>query len=166
MSKLYTVTLPVKPYIKKYVETIEGTPINFKGSSMLCKIVRAYMENKNSTGLSLSAKKAALSLRTTKVEIVVPIARMHVIGTALSDDGILQINAFLQDCFDNAVVHFVKEYVKKEGRYKGYKEAIETFARIYNIEIETDITFDGLQKMEYRSRKKEENYFSKIVPSL
>ncbi|HYC27334.1 MAG TPA: hypothetical protein VEB42_00945 [Chitinophagaceae bacterium] len=160
-------TLPVKPYIKKYVETVEGSPIPYKGTSLLCKVVRAYLQNKNSTGLSEIQKKAALSLRTSSIEIVVPMNKMNIVGITLSDDGILHINAYLQDVFERAVCDFIKRYTgNKLGRYKGYKAGIEDFAKLYNIDLEEDLTYDGLQKLEYRFRKKEENFFSKIVLSL
>lgn len=166
MTKHYTVHLPVKPYIKKFVETIEGPQLRYTGTSPLCRIVCAYLENKSSTGLSAAQKADALSKRTTSIQITVPMRCMYTIGASLSPDGILQANAYLQDEFERAVSHFLRQYTKsKEGRYKGYKDAIQAFADFYNIVLEDDITYEGLKKLEYRFRKKEETFFSKIVLS-
>jgi hypothetical protein len=174
MSKHYSVSLPVKPYILKYVQTIEGSPLEFRGSSMLCMIIRAFMENKSYTGLSQNQLQTAVSSRTAKLEILVPIKKMYTIGASLRPDGIVLINQFLEEWFERALIKFMDSAVKKEGRYKGYRDAYYAFASAYGIDLEEDITLDGLKQMEYRLRKKPKdeknkkdgNFFSNLVPSL
>lgn len=179
MSKTYFVSIPVKAYVKKYVATVEGSPIEFSSNSMLCTIIRAFMENKNYTGLSQSQLETAINSRTEKLQISIPIKKMYTIGTTIRQDGIIFINRFLEDCFDKALAKFMKEHTKKNGRYRGIQEALIAFAECYNIELyedmitgaKPDITLDGLKQMDYRLRKKSDtnkgsNIFSNLVPSF
>lgn len=176
MSKSYTVSLPVKPYILKYVQTVEGsTAIEFKGTSMLCIILRAFLLNqKQYTGYTREKLKAAVSVRTAELKFVVPVNRMNQVGTEIDPNGVVVMNRLLEEFFDRAFLKFMKDRTKKEGRYRGYKEAYYAFADLYNIEIEEDITFDGLKKMDQRLRDKQKddnnkngpNFFSNLVPSF
>lgn len=173
MRNSYSVSLPVKPYVKKYVETVEGNPILFNGKSMLCMIIRAFLQNKKSTGLSKAKLQTSVTTRTAQIEIIIPTAYINVIGVSVSDDGVVIINRWLEEVFERALRQFIKQHTKAAGRYKGFKNAYEAFADFYNIEIEEDITLDGLQKMDYRFRKKGDddnknnnNFFSALVPSL
>lgn len=173
MSKHYSVSLPVRPYIKKYIASVEGTPIEFKGTSMFCLILRAYMENKSYTGFSKTQLETAIGYRTATVQIIIPIKKIYTIGTEISPDGILLINRFLESLFERALVKFMNENTSADGRYKGFKEAYVAFAKLYSIDLEEDITLDGLKQMDYRLRKKIENkgkkggnFFSNLVPSL
>lgn len=173
MRTTYSVSLPVKPYVLKYVQTVEGSPLNFTSSSMLCMIIRAYMENKNYTGLSQQQLNTAISTRSAVLQILIPVKQMHRIGTTINPDGIILINRFLETCFEKALRKFIVDNIKEGGRYKGFKEAYYAFAEMYNIDMETDITYDGLKQMDFRFRKKSEKkndidamFFSTLVPSL
>lgn len=166
----YTVSFPVKPYIKKYVTTIEGSPLQFKSSSMLCMIIRAYMENKNSY-IQLSEKRINnhLNFRTATINVVVPLVYQYQVGTILRPEGIVLINRFLEDIFERALTKFIHDNIKAGGRYKGFKEAYFAFADMYNIELEEDITYDGLKKIDFRYRKslkKNKNFFVESVLSI
>jgi hypothetical protein len=175
MLNCYSVSLPVKPYVLKYVQTVEGSPqLRFESSSMLCMIVRAYIENKNYIGLSQQQFDAAISTRTATLKIVIPGKQMYKVGTSIRPDGIVMINRFLEEWFERALVKFMNDNTRKCGRYKGFKEAYYAFAKLYNVELEKDITIEGLKKMDYRLRRKKEDdndnkngfFFSTLVPSL
>jgi hypothetical protein len=167
LTNTYTVSLPVKPYVKRYVETVEGTPLQFNSKSMLCQIIRAFMQNKNYTGLSRTQLNTAISSRTATIDIILPIQNMYKIGTSVSPHGIMFINRFLEGLFEQALNKHVRETIRRNGRYKGFKEAYYSFAELYNIELDEDITYEGLQKMDYRFREKRmKNIFSTLVPSI
>src|ERR1043165_8251413 len=119
----YSVSLPVKPHIRKYIIAMEGENIVFDSRSMLCQIVRAYMENSNKAGLSKDQMAANLLSRTQEISIKIPMKKMGTIGHTIKPDNIVLINRFLEDCFERTLIQFVKDYTKKEGRYKGYKDA-------------------------------------------
>lgn len=170
MSTHYSVSLPIKPYIKKYVHTIEGSPIRFDSNSMLCMIIRAYLQSKAKSGRSRQELTSAVSIRRERLEIQVLKTKKNVsvIGHFISEDNIVLINRYLEELFEQELHRFINQYIQSaEGRYKGYKAAYFAFAELYNIVLEEDITFDGLKKLEYRNRKK---YFEKksfpLVPSL
>jgi len=170
----YTVVLPVKPYVRKYVAAIEGDTIHFNSDSMLCLIIRAYLQNSNRCGLSKQQIQTNLLTRTSEIKILIPATPKNksTIGFELKGDHIVLINRFLEDCFERALLHYIKMHTKREGRFKGYKEAFYGFAELYNIVLEEDISYDGLKKIEHRSRcssadaekKIDKNIFT-LVPS-
>lgn len=71
-----------------------------------------------------------------------------------SVDHIIAINQFWKKSFDHQLHLFCMKYVNKEARFAGYSMAIEAFARMNGIDIDQDISFDGLKKAEYRFRTK------------
>ena len=169
MNTHYTVSLPVKAYIKKYVATVEGYPINYSSNNMLCMIVRAYLQNKCRSGLSKQQLQTAVASRNECVEIKIPRSEKNIrtIGTYISSDNIILINRFLEFWFEAALHEFIRNYTKGNiGRYRGLKDAYVAFADHYNIILEEDISFEGLKKIDYRNRlkKSEINLFT-LVPS-
>lgn len=170
MSFHYSVSLPVKAYIKKYIHTIEGSPIRFDSNSMLCMIIRAYLQSKAKSGRSRQELISAVSIRRERLEIQIPKTKKNisVIGLHIKEDNIVLINRYLEELFEQELHRFINQYIQSaEGRYKGYKEAYFSFAELYNIVLEEDITFDGLKKLEYRNRKKySEKKGFPLVPSL
>ncbi len=166
MTTHYSVTLPVKPYIKKYVAAVEGSPVLFTSRSMLCMIIRAYMENKNHTGLSKKQLQTSINARTATIVVQLPMRSMHYVGTSVRPDSIILINQFLEMWFGKALLDFMKQTANRPGRYKGFNEAYYEFAQAYGIEIEEDISLDALKKMDYRLRHRGGNDFTNLVPSL
>lgn len=171
MNHHYTVSLPVKAYILRYVHTVEGKPIYFDSQSMLCQVIRAYLQNRNKSGLSRQQMQTAVSTRDALLEIKVPLnaKNLKVIGYYISEDNVVLINRFLEQCFETALQKFIKEYTAKatSNRFRDYKGAYLAFAEHYNIVLDEDITYEGLKKIEFRSREKKiaENFFT-FVPSL
>jgi hypothetical protein len=175
--QLYSVVLPVKSYVRKYVAAVEGDPVYFTSSSALCMIVRAYLENSQKTLLSREQMTHYQSSRTDKITLLVPMRKMHAIGHIISPDNLVLINRFLEDCFERALRHHVEAYTALQvGRYKGFKDAYESFATLYGLEllgsindqgaeIPPDITFDGLKKIDFRFRQKRKLFFPTFVPS-
>lgn len=90
---------------------------------------------------------------------------MNDYGLDLTDDQIIQINRAWDAQFEEELYFHVKRSIKAEGRYKGYNEAIETFAELHGIIIGIDTTFECLKKTEYRFRKNLENILVKNVLS-
>lgn len=166
MSQFYSVSLPVKPHVKKFVQSLEGNTIYWKGTSPLCMILRAFLVNKTPIGYSSSRLHNAVSCRRSIITMYVPISKMGTVGTYISPDNVILINRLLEDWFEKTFLSFVQVQVKKDGRYRGYKDAIESFVALYNIDVEEDISMDGLIKMEQRSRKKVSKNISTPVHSL
>lgn len=167
MSRHYTVSLPVKPYIKKYIQTIEGSPIQFKGNSILCMLIRAYLENKPHSGYSRDQLASSLTARPSTIDILVPMSKIRLIGFEIDPSQVVLINRFLEARFKEDLRRYIDKAIRAGGRYKGYKEAYEAFADAYGIVLEEDISYDGLKQIDFRSReaKKEEKICSNPVPS-
>ena len=74
------------------------------------------------------------------------------------------MNRYFENKFEEELSRFVdKQDLEGWGKYKN---AIEAFAKHYNIEIEEDISFEALKKMEYRFRKKNlENSLRRLSPT-
>lgn len=166
MSQFYAICLPVKPHIKKYVQAIEGSTIEWKSNSMLCMIIRAYLENKGYTGRSKEELNTAINSRTDTLQISVPVKKMHVVGVHIRPDNIMLINRYLEDCFERSLHQFIQQSIKSNVRYQGFNKAYEAFATLYNIQLEEDISLDGIKKIDYRFRKKNQNIISHLVPSV
>lgn len=166
MAKYYSVNIPTKAHLKKYVYAIDGSPVNFNSDSHFCMIVRAYMGKTLSDNLCLTDRRNRIAAFTDTIQVMFPVTKMRLYGFEIADADAVLINRFLEADFEKELVRFVENFIKTEGRYKGYKEAYEAFAEKYHIQLEEDILSDTLKKQEYRARKKYQRICSRNVPSI
>jgi hypothetical protein len=126
------------------------------------------LSNKPLSGLSRKQLETSVSSRSQVLQIKVPLnsKNLRTVGYYIREDNVVLLNRFLEECFETALRQFISEGAKGEGRYVGYKDAYYAFAEAYNIIIDEDISFDGLKKIEYRSRKKKSENLFTLVPSL
>jgi hypothetical protein len=111
-------------------------------------------------------------------------------GFGIKPANIINLNNYLETLFDDELYRFCNDYLKyqevakkavfafveayqikiqsrqvrKINREATIKDALEAFANKLSIEIETDISFEGLKKMEYRARQRKT--FSSAVPKI
>lgn len=128
-----------------------------------CLFVRACLSNNVNDGLSKENQSVRMKFFTDNLQIFIPFSNMRRFGHTLSLDHIIMINRFLEIDFSNELVRHCRYITKGENRYLSYKEAYEAFLEKHHIDIEDDITFDALKKMEYRSRKKSENCVQSVL---
>jgi len=143
-----------KVILKKYNAQLY-TGYNYSNEFVRIKIVPTKPIGK--------AKEITVINYTSYIQCVAPLSLIRDIGFIITNDQVIQFNRFVDDLFEEYLYIFVQKNTKQNQRYCGFKEAIELFAQIHNIEIDVDITFDTLKKAEYRHRK---NIEKKLVASL
>jgi hypothetical protein len=147
-AKSYQVTLPVKTYIAKYFAHLHGLPIPLShqddfGDSILTKLstrplIRPSKFDRNIT----------MGYFTTALKLQVPMHMYYRLET-ITDAHIININRFLENTFETAFCTWVMCQVAAKVQRK---IAIEQFCEGYGIDIEIDVPYETLKKMEYRAR--------------
>lgn len=155
MPKTFSVQIPVSPYLKPYITRRFGDPIAIDNQSLVGVFLIGVLEKQNfNVGGQNQKKDIRFNYFTDSITCVAPISLMKDFGWNLKPDHIIQFNRFFEEHFDLDLHLHVERNVKKNTRYAGYKQAIESFAVEYNICLEETISFEGLKKMEYRYREK------------
>ena len=87
-----TLTVPVKPYIKKYLENNYGSPVNFSGvrglNDLLCLLLEKQSYHHD--------KQITLNLYSATVTIVVTRDIFYRHGWSFSKTSIIRFNAFME----------------------------------------------------------------------
>lgn len=152
----YTVTIPTRPYILKYFATLFGNPLLLNNQTITGIVILSLLQKKVCTHYDLKQKHLQFRGYTAKITTSAPYRLMSSYGVDLNDNSIIQINRYLDARFaEDLYIHCLSSIVQ-DARYKGYDEAITHFARLHNIEIDVDTTFENLKKIEYRYRKERE----------
>jgi len=158
MPRTFIVSLPCKPHVAKYAELRYGrcAPIPINNSTAVGALMVGLLQ-KPQFSYKLSEKDKDVRFRhfTARLAFRADIYLWHSIGYHLTDDHILQANAFLEADFNDRLAIYVWSQTKSpDHRYRGIQDAIEAFAEFYGIELPEMITLDGLKKIEYRTRKR------------
>lgn len=155
MAQHFTVQIPVSPYIERFITSIYGQTIAINnnttiGSFLIGVLQKRYIDHKM-TPVFLQQR---MSFFTAKVTCIAPLHMMEEFGYILRPDQVVAINRHYEKVFEEHLYFYVQNRIKKEGRYKGTRQAIEQFAEDYKLPVYESITMDCLIKMEYRFRKK------------
>lgn len=155
MGKQLLLKIPTKTYLRKYITHHYRTPIKINYKSSLFSIVLiALLEKKVYRDLPTSDRNSRYDEFTDFVSVALPMSMLYHVGFNLSKDKAIVLNRFFEAKFTEELFFYCQRNVLQEKRVGGYNKAIEGFAKQFNIEIDVDITFDSLQKSEYRFRKK------------
>ncbi len=158
MPRTFTVTIPAKAHIAKYAAVRYGSPVRISNRTTLGALMIGLLNKPQFNSCYASQKKNIRFLHfNSRIQFIADIRDWHIIGTSLSDEHIIQVNTFLENDFADRLCVFVWSQTNHQARYRGIDKAIQQFADHMSISIGTDITFEGLKKMEYRRRKELEN---------
>jgi hypothetical protein len=148
-SKSYHVTIPVKTHIGKYFSQMYGHPIALShqddfGDSVLTKLstpplIRPTKYDRNIT----------MKLFITALRFQVPMHMYYRLENDITDAHIININRYLEHTFETAFCTWV---MCKAAAGTQRKSAIEQFCDLHEIDIEIDVPYETLKKMEYRDR--------------
>lgn len=154
MPRTFTVTIPAKAHIAKYAAVRYGCPVRISNTNTLgCLLIGLLNKPTFHSERSNRAKNVRFIHFNSRIECIADMRDWYKIGSSLSDEHIIQANAFLENDFADRLAVYVWSQTNHNCRYRGINDAIEAFARHMGIIIDEDITFDGLKKMEYRRRK-------------
>jgi hypothetical protein len=165
MKDHFTLTIPTKPYLAKYLYTLYGQPIvftttNYFGTTLLGYITtRIYLQNQ----AHVTHRK--FDEFNTPLYVLLPFhwLKNYQYKTSISKVNIIYINKHFEERFTRELSWYC--YVLSLTGIE-FKDALEQFCKGHNIEIDEDITFEALKKKEYRERKKLKENLSKTVLSI
>lgn len=151
MADYYVLKVPVKKHLQKFIHSQEGFPINNREQSFVWHIIRPYLQYKVLSGHRYDDINKSFP---GYISINIPKSNVRVYGIYPRMSTIGFINKVLSMHFGRELSFYVTNFLTREGRYRGYNSAIESFCQLHNIIIEEDISLDALKKMEFRYRKK------------
>lgn len=147
--RTYTVFLPCRPYIRKYVAAKFGYPVPAYNKSTIGNFLQICLEKERYTERAYTDSfihqnfTAALCIQVSAFVWVN-------YGFDFSTAKIVEINQFLKAMFFEHLHDWV-EARNLPGTDRRY--LIEEFAEMHGIELEEDISLDALVKKEYRIRR-------------
>lgn len=153
--KYHKITIPVKPYIKKFCKFLYGeTALADKNSTLglICQTSLTKQLYDNRHQLKSFESKGYSSVYTIQINRW----QFDRIGFGLTDQAINNINHFLENYFQESLYIWCANRVDEFNRYAGYRTHIEDFAEHYELDLFEDISMDALQKMEYRFRTRKQ----------
>lgn len=168
-TRTYTVSVPTKAYLRKFLYCEFGNPIKLDYNSSLGTLVLCLLDNESfSINTAEKNKESRIQYMNDRVQFTAPISTMYWKGHSLSRDKIIAINRYIENEFIRELSHYCKTNLKSRSWRPGYKDAIYSFCEKYDIEVEEDVTFEALKKAEsrYRERKekKSQSFLTKNVP--
>jgi len=167
MAQTFSVQIPTSPHIKCLIRHEFGDPIPINNQSLIGVFMIGVLQKENFNTRQPDGKADTRFLYfTEKVTCVAPISLLKDMGWNLKRDHIIQFNRFFEEYFDRELYIHVKRNTLTDTRYAGYKQAIESFAARYFIEVEQHITYEALKKKEYRYRMKVEDVQEKSFATL
>ncbi len=163
--KFYTINIPTKSYLKKYLVGKYGHPIILNYSTLIGSTVLAFLSKKIPT--DTSDWKKDIRYRSFTDEIWFKIAASQVQsyhhGMNITQQQVIVINRHFENEFEEYLFHFCNYQIAKNTRTTR-KRSIELFAETFNIEIDLDVTFECLKKSDYRTGLKFKNISDAFVP--
>lgn len=164
MANHYSINIPTKPYIKKYLEALYGSPVVFTQENYFGTSVLAYLDKK-----FYARETEELTFRkwdkfTENLTIFLPrwwLLQSH-FGKDLPRQNIIYLNKHFENRFEEDLYKHVKGRVRTGGQLK---DAMEEFCKDHGIELEYDISYESLKKKEQRAREKfQKNFIAVLSP--
>lgn len=186
--KSFTFQLPVKRYVRKYLLTKYGeygvVPAKMESDVgfVILNTLASSLDGKVCRGYSGVNDKQNPDVITFDI----PFHYFYLVKKEISSQTCILINRYFENKFERELCDYVdmihqagklrrtvvEDFAEEKRLNKNYcikrylngseftrKKAIEDFLRQYNIDIEVDITYDAIVKMENRYRKKNEELF-------
>lgn len=167
MSKSFVVNVPVSPYILKFATLRYGYPIKLDNSTLLSGAIISLLGKENfNTRMPLHKKNLQYKHYIASLQFVAPISIMRNLGFSLTHDQAIQVNRHLEADFEERLHIYVAQNINSETRRCGYQKAVEQFAAFYGIDIDRDISLDGLMKIQYRYRIRQQKKADLFVSTL
>lgn len=153
MKGQFSVKLPTKAYLKKYIEILYGSPVSFDTSSYLGKIIAVVLDKNVFPERSRKVIHKTFDVYDKELTIFLPIRWLekYYYGTDVNAKKVVYINKLIEDKFEEELFMYCQA-LDLLGIER--KDALLEFCAKYELEIDEDITFECIKKMEYRIRMK------------
>jgi hypothetical protein len=144
-SDYFTLRLLTKPYLKKYIECLFGKPLVFTTSNFFGDILASTLSKPNITREKNDIIKHKADRFDTSLEIFCPLwfLKKNMYGHDINDKQMVAVNKLFDDMFTVDLFRFC--YMMSLFNVS-IEDAIYEFCKVYDLEIDTDITFDALKQ--------------------
>lgn len=160
--KFFTFRLPTKKYIHKYLTAIHGETIPAVMETDIGFVVLSTLTSKLDGKVCRGYNNQWKDPYQATLTFTIPFHFFYLTKKEISVYTCILLNRYFENKFEDALCQHVE---KEMAMGKKLKQAIEDFAGLYAIEVEEDISFEALKKMEYRSRKKNEELILRRLSS-
>jgi hypothetical protein len=162
--QFFTICLPTKAYLKKYIHTLYGDPVVIKASNVFADVFLAMLQVPVPVKHSRPLLDQQLNRYSSIVEVKVPVSMFYRLPKEPGEHSVIRINRFFENRFE-------EDLAKTVGHMQAIlqierQQAIEKFAEDHRIDIDVDITMDALKKKDYRFRKEKEEISKLSLPNL
>lgn len=154
-ASTYTIKIPTKIYLRKYLLVKNGIPFPLNYNSTFGTLILCLL-GKKSFDINMNDQKITNRIAGFNDHFIAisPISTMKNKGHSLTNDKIIAINRYLENEFAEELHKFCNDNIEKRNWRPGINKAIYQFAEKYGIEVDIDISFDALKQAEYRYRKR------------
>lgn len=189
--KYFSVRIPTKTYLRKFLEFELGKEVIAPGNHPVQKFFYIALEKK----FYRYQFNSITTAYNDQLTVLVSVFTFYNLGNSISPTNVVILNNYIESLFDQALYRHMMEYynnyrfmnsvlqelhdsgiahLTKDQRRRWiqvprYKDALLKFAEQLKMDVEVDITFENLKKMEYRARKRFEAgeiNFLQTVPTL
>ena len=173
------ISIPTKIYLKKFIEFVIGTDVIIPGDHPIQRFLYILLEKKD---FQYNFKKQHRDFNA-KLDLKLSFFTLHQIGYGVKPEYVVTFNDYVENLFDEYLYNFCQQYLNAHKAVQDcvmeamsmynvkpsrshqrnwfqvptYADALEAFAAKLKLDIEVDITYEALKKMEYRARKKFED---------
>jgi hypothetical protein len=163
--RTYSVDIPTKTYLRKYVHAVYGNPVQLKYNTNLGILVLCLLEKDHFTvDMNKEKMDVRLSYMNDKIGIITPLSKMQKRGFSLTNNKIIAINRFIETEFQQELYKYCRDNKQDRSWRPGIDKSIHAFAEQFGILVDIDITFEALKKAEYRYRKNLQEKLATFVP--
>lgn len=151
----FTVSIPVKTYVKKYIEARYPQPMILTLNNYLGNVVYSYLEKHKADHL-LRTGDNWRHLRHQKlkdhIDVKIPkyLVNKYWVGLHISDIKGILINKLFEEKIAEDLHTYCKVY---HLAGMSSRQAIEDFCTEHGIELEIDITYEAFKKAQQRHKK-------------
>ncbi|RYZ63039.1 MAG: hypothetical protein EOO14_00380 [Chitinophagaceae bacterium] len=160
----FTIHLPVKAYVKKYLHQKYGSPLTLSAGNVFSDVFLAMLLVPAPIKNQRRELDLQLNRYTEKVQVKIPIDLLYRVPNDLTEHSTGRLNRFFENMFKEDFCEKV-EHLVSFGKIER-QTAMEHFCVLYGFEMEEDISFDALKKMEWRYRKEKAEKMQKSLAHL
>ena len=159
--------IPVKTYVRKYIETKYPGPMKLTLSNYLGYLIFACLEKQKSNWHKQGAKHIHVryNLLNDKLVVLLPADHktLYTNGYSIPAAKSLLINNLFEEKINEDLFLMCNTYQRV-----GYsrRQAIEDFCDTHGIELDIDISYAALKKAEYRYRESLKKILKKTMANM
>jgi hypothetical protein len=150
--KHFAFRMPVKKYVQKYLTALYGPTIPATLDTDIGFVILNTLSSRLDGQVCRGYNKPLQQGKMGQITFIISFHYYYYTKKEVSVHTAILLNRYFENRFEEELIRYMQ--VQDINCKGGYKKALEAFAALYNIELDEDISFDGLKKMEYRSRKK------------